>query len=1206
MNKTAIKSFAVWARNKLREEIRTRAGFVGIAEGGIAEPLPASTSEIKYFDVGAAQPISVTGKELREREKLVRQLEQQTEQNDGDYKKIYNQMIEDYAYDWFNRLIAIRFMEVNEYFPDNLRVLSSTEEGARDPDIVSLPFSSDLEFSEKEREQIIEWKTNGKSDSLFRFLLKKRCNQLHECLPGLFEEEGDASELMMHFSFVDKDGIIYHLVHDIEEEDWKEQVQIIGWIYQYYNSELKDETFAQAKKGKKISKERIPSATQLFTPDWIVRYMVENALGRIWLEGHPDDVLKAEWKYYLEEAEQEPEVQAQLEEIRKEYGQLTPEELTFIDPCMGSGHILVYAFDVLMQIYESQGYTKRDAVRSILKNNLYGLDIDGRAYQLAYFSIMMKAREYDTRILERGIAPQVYAIQESNGINRNQLNYFGADLEEIQKKDALQQMNELLDTFKDAKEYGSILNVKQYDWELLDRFVGSIVNDMQMNFETVGIDETRKLLKVILYNAKNLARKYDVACTNPPYMGISNGNKKLNDYVKKHYPDSKSDLFAVFIEKCGQMIIRNGYRSMITQHAWMFLSSFVKLRKKMLRADIVNMAHLGARAFEEIGGEVVQTTAFVVRNANITRYKGIYYRLLEPTTQVGKEKMFLGGDNHYEVKQDNFLKIPGSPIAYWVSKNLFRDFQQGKSIGLTAKVSEGIKTGNNEYFLRLWFEVNLKKFSMAKISKEYKWYPHHKGGEFRKWYGNLEWVINWESDGEEIKKSFNSGLQGQDMYFQCVCGSTKVSSKSTSMRYYEKNVLFDSGAPSIMAGVNTKYILALINSKVGKYILNILNPTLNLQVGDLKKIPILYQNYSLINELSSLCIELSRQDWDSFETSWDFKRHPLISFRNQDIFYNSDDKADFSKSVNYSIEGSFLLYQDFIKRRFNQLKSNEEELNRIFIDIYGLQDELTPEVDDKDVTVRKADLRRDIGSLISYAVGCMFGRYSLDTPGLAYAGGEWDATKYFSFIPDKDNVIPITDARYLDDDIVELFIKWLTVVYGKETLEENLDFMAKALGTKGTDSRDIIRNYFLKDFFKDHCAAYSVTGSGKRPIYWLFDSGKQNGFKALIYMHRYHADTIGRVRVSYLHRIQEKYENEVRAIDTMTLHMTDQRQIAIEEKRKEKLLKQIAEVKEYDEKLDHLAAEKIEIDLDDGVKVNYEKVQTDRDGMKYQILAPIK
>lgn len=1226
MNKTAIKNFAVWARRKLREEMITRAGFLGITEREILKPLAASTRDIQYFEIGAGKPVSIRNEEIEQRNNLVRKLSEEAEETD--YRRAYDNMIEKATFDWFNRLIAIRYMELNEYAPLDIRLLSSVEEGKQDPDLVSDPFGSNLEFSQEEHRQILEWKSQNRNDALFRFLLIRMCHELHRILPGIFQGKGDSSEIFMRLSFIDKDGVIYHLTHDIPEEDWRDQVQIIGWIYQYYNSELKDETFALLKKNVKITKERIPPATQLFTPDWIVRYMVENSLGRLWVEGHPEsraDFLPTEeeqkryaagerdgedgkWHYYLEDAGQEPEVERQLAEIRREYATLNPEDIRCIDPCMGSGHILVYLFDVLMQIYESVGYSRREAVRSVLENNLYGLDIDERAYQLAYFAVMMKARQYDrgflTREREDGMpdipAPHVYGIQESNGIRQEQLKFLGADMGEAEKGAALAQAERLLEQLFDAKEYGSILQVEPLDWELLRRFARGTADGGQMDLEMYGIDETQERLLKLIDVGEVLARTYHVVGTNPPYMGLSSGNAKLNEFVKKRYPDSKADLFAVFIERCGSMVRPNGYQAMITQHAWMFLSSFEKLRGKLQKVDTVNMVHLGARAFEEIGGEVVQTTSFVFRNGHIPGLEGAYCRLIESLTQQGKEEMFLRKQNRYTAKQDNFSKVPGKPEVYWASNLVFEIFRN-KSLLEIGQIAQGLITGNTNRFTRLWFEVSIHKFchsldsAFEEQENNAKWFPYNKGGEFRRWYGNNDFVVNWENDGYEIKHYVDakgkllSRPQGSRFYFKDIITWTKISSYNIAFRH--KNVGHISSEAGMTIDVPEEikfYILGLCNSKVIAVILQMLSPTLNFELGDIGKIPVIIRDSckTRIDEIVKENEGISKQDWDSFETSWDFVNHPLICSC-------------------FTVKKAFDNWKQGCNMRFEQLKGNEEELNRIFIDIYGLQDELSAKVEDKDITVRKADLQRDIKSLISYAVGCMFGRYSLDIEGLAYAGSEWDGSKYSTFIPDRDNCIPITDKRYFDNDIVVLFEKWLTVVYGEDTLEQNLDFVAEALGNKGSSSREIIRNYFLNDFFKDHCATYSVTGSGKRPIYWLFDSGKQNGFKALIYMHRYNEDMVGRVLI-YLQKLQNKYETEVRAIDAMLEHITDQRQAAAEEKRREHLRKQIEEVRDYDERLEHMANERVSIDLDDGVKVNYEKVQMDREEKKYQILAAIK
>jgi hypothetical protein len=753
MNKTAIKNFAVWARRKLISEITYKAGLLGVTEKGAAEPLPQSTKDLQFFDIGTKTYAEVQGAEIAQRNALVAAIRDKA--REVDYKTAFQNVVEEVAYTWFNRMIAIRFMEINDYLPSRVRVLSSENPGKLEPDFVTNPFDTDLDFTPYERDRVLQFKDENKLDELFRALFIKQCNKLHEILPELFEATRDYTELLLTISFTDKDGVVYHLTHDIPESDFDishtdedgktpGQVEIIGWMYQYYNTEPKDEVFALLKKNVKITKERIPAATQLFTPDWIVRYMVENSLGRLWVEGHPNAALKAGWKYYLEEAEQEPDVQAQLAKLREDYARLNPEDIKVIDPCMGSGHILVYAFDVLMQIYEAQGYTQRDAARLIVEKNLYGLDIDKRAYQLAYFAVMMKARQYNRRILNGELRPHLYAIQDSNGINRNQLQFFGWSMGDVERNKALTQVEYLLDTFRDAKEYGSILSVDMLDWELLYRFAGTVDYSDQISLDELNLEATKDALWTLVEQGAVLAQKYDVVVTNPPYMAVSNAGAKVNDYVKKNFPDSKADLFAVFIERCGQMAKKNGYQAMITQHAWMFLSSFEKLRRKLLAVDIVNMAHLGARAFEEIGGEVVQTTSFVMQKANAAGRKGLYARLVDGASQQEKEMIFLERKCQFVTDKENYDVIPGKIIAYWLSDALVNDFRRGTPLGEIAFPRQGLATSNNDKYLRLWFEVandnlNTKAVSTSDAKKSGKrWYPHCKGGGYRKWYGNRD------------------------------------------------------------------------------------------------------------------------------------------------------------------------------------------------------------------------------------------------------------------------------------------------------------------------------------------------------------------------------------------------------------------------------------------------------------------------------------
>ena len=1227
MDKTSIKNFAIWARNKLIADIGYKASLMGITEDGISEALSQSTISTEFYDIGTDNPYAISTNQIKQRKRLVEVIRKK--EADTDYKTAYKYIIEEVAYTWFNRLIAIRFMEVNDYLPSHMRVLSSVS-GKHEPDIVTNPFEAELELGDDDKEKITAYKSDNNIDELFNILFIKQCNALNTILPALFEKTDDYTELLLNLSVIDRDGVVYKLVTDIAEDDFNiekgGQVEIIGWLYQYYNSEPKAAAFA--KKGK-ISKEEIPAVTQLFTPDWIVRYMVENSLGRLWVEGHGNEEIKANWKYYLDEATQEAEVKKQLTEIRKEYAKLSPEDIKIIDPCVGSGHILVYAFDVLIQIYESAGYSTRDAAKCILEHNIYGLDIDDRAFQLAYFAIMMKARQYNRRILNGEYKPNIYSIKESNSINREHLNYLGSGCSENERNKALEQIGILLDKFKDAKEYGSILNVEQFDAELLEKFISQSEPDGQISMHTVGIEETVQELRQIIAVGKVLSEKYHTVVTNPPYAGTSNLSPKLNAYIKENYPDSKSDLFAVFIERCSEMTVENGYQAMITQHSWMFLSSFEKLRKKMMQSEIINMAHLGARAFEEIGGEVVQVTAFVRCIEHIKGYRGTYCRLIEPTSQQGKEKMFLDGENRYVTVQDNFKKIPGEPVAYWSSYNLIDKFILGYKLSDLCETRKGLATSDNNRFLRLWYEPIFSKvgFSLLDnretIESAFKWFPINKGGEYHRWYGNKEYVINWQNDGYEIRNFRNnngkllSRPQNTKYNFKSALTWSKITTSVFSARFSERGFLFDDAA-AICFHKDTqrlKYILGFLNSKCCQLVLNILNPTINIQIGDIGNIPIIESHQEPVIRLSECCIDISKSDWDSYETSWDFVTHPLIK---PALAENNSNRSQTLIADCYSA------WVDECEARFNKLKANEEELNRIFIDIYGLQDELDADVADKDITVHrifdtKEDIlesmkgsnyvrtkRDEVISLLSYAVGCMFGRYSLDVEGLAYAGGEWDDSKYISFKPDDNNIIPITDEEYLDDDIVTRLCTWLKAVYSESTLEANLDFIADALGGKDNTSREIIRNYFLNDFFKDHCSTYSVTGSGKRPIYWLFDAGKKNGFKALIYLHRYNADTIGNLRIDYLHLLQRIYESESKRMQSTIDSANSPREVALASKRKEKLQKQLKECHEYDEKIAHLALSRIELDLDDGVKVNYRKIQTDRDGKFYDVLADSK
>ena len=859
MNKSKIQKFAMWARTELITQVKQRAYQYGIGEAGFGDT-----------SVEAISGRLLTAEERTQREELIRLVK----------KKGYNQVMEEVAYTWFNRFIALRFMEVNNYLPSHIRVFSDAS-GAFKPEI--LRDALHLELPGLNHAKVAEYIENSETEALYRYLLLTQCNALNEALPMMFERMGGYTEMLLPNNILRPDSVLARLIADIDEQDWTDQVQIIGWLYQYYNTELKDDTFAQLKKNVKIAKERIPAATQLFTPDWIVRYMVENSLGRLWLEGHPNAELHDGWKYYLDEAEQEPEVEAQLVGLREEYKTIKPEEIKVIDPCMGSGHILVYAFDVLMQIYTSAGWDQREAAQSILKNNLYGLDIDDRAAQLAYFAVMMKARQYDRRLLTRGIQPNIYSICESNGIPAMAIEYFHKNDPKL-KAD----IESIITEMRDAKEYGSILNITPVDFAGLYARFDEIRSDISM-MKQAALDELLPLVQC----AEVLAQKYDVVVTNPPYMGSSGMNPLLTNYVKTNYPDSKSDLFACFIERCGQMAKKNGYQAMITQHAWMFLSSFEKLRTKLLAVDIVNMAHLGARAFEEIGGEVVQTTSFVIRKSHIADYKGEYCRLIEPTSQQGKEDMFLAAENRYAANQSNFSKIPGSPVAYWASAKVVQIFSTTPRLIQVFETRNGMSTTNNDLFLKLWHEVSVKKIGISDYDAKSaaasgkKWFPYNKGGEYRRWYGNRSYLVNWENDGEYLKSyvsrrygSYSKEIRSENRYFFESVTWGGVGASKSGFRFSPKGVIFDSGANGLFTPSHREllYVLGLLNSSLVDSLLQLINPTINTGSGTVGNFPTILDESSeddVIERVKS-SVAASKSDWDSYESSWDFKRNPLI------------------------------------------------------------------------------------------------------------------------------------------------------------------------------------------------------------------------------------------------------------------------------------------------------------------------------------------
>ena len=1181
MDKTAIKTFAINSRKKLMEDVEYKMSLVGIDKDNIYEPI-SSANGIETYQLGGSTN-SIYDNDISKRERLVKEVKQ----------KGFENVVEEVAYTWFNRIIAIRFMEINNFLPTKTRVLSSETAGKIEPDIITEAFDVDLDYTQEDKELIFKLKDENKLDELFRFLFIKQCNKLNEILPGLFEKTDDYLELLLNISFTNEDGVVRQLIDTIPEKDFESQVEVIGWLYQFYNTELKDETFANLKKRIKISKERIPAATQLFTPDWIVKYMVENSVGRLWLEGHPNNELKSKWKYYVDEAKQEPEVEQQLITIRKESEILKPEDITVIDPCMGSGHILVYVFEVLMDIYVSEGFTEKDACESILKNNLYGLDIDKRAYQLAYFAVLMKARKYNRRILTKGISPLLCSIEETNSISKE-------FIEELISQDKTNEKdwNYLYNIFKNAKEYGSILDIKNINFDELFNDIGTYESDKN-NLNQYKYQNEIQLMKNIIQQSKFLVKNYDIVATNPPYMGNSGMNPNLKDYLKKNYPNSKSDLFAVFIEKCHDFCNEKGFVAMITQQSFMFLSTFEKLRVELINNHtIINMAHLGAHAFEEIGGEVVQATTFVNKNNLIENYKSTFHRLTEFNSESKKEEEFHNDKNKYIIKQFNFDKIPGSPIAYWIDDNLIACFNN-TNLSSLGDIKVGLQTGENTRFLRYWWEVDFNNIGFSSINCEdskntnKKWFPYNKGGDYRKWWGNQEFVVNWENDGYEIRNIIGpngrvrSRAQNTQFYFHKSLSWSKISSGKVAFRYYPNGFIFDvAGCSVFLDKKNINYIFGFLNSNICGDILDLISPTLNYEVGHVASLPIIFDE-SKQNEIENLVItniNIEKEDWDENETSWNFKSHPFVFFKGDSL----------SEKYNF--------WQKYKTNQFNYLKTNEEKLNKLFYDIYNVDGD--HEIEDKYISLNKNDLKKDIESIISYSVGCMFGRYNLNQGGLCFAGGEFDLNKYHNFIPDDDNIIPVLDTAYFDDDIVGYFTKFIEKCFGKEKLEENLDFIAKVLSNSSKPSREVLRDYFLKNFFNSHKKIYK-----KHPIYWQFSSGKENGFNCLIYMHRYEPSLVAKIRTDYLHKTQKAIEQRIANTNTIINNSTSKQEVANITKEKVKLQKQLKETQEYDELLAHIANQNIEIDLDNGVKFNYElfqNIEIKKEGKKSKKLNLLK
>ena len=1017
-------------------------------------------------------------------------------------------------------------------------------------------------------------KDENKLDELFRFLFIKQSNKLNEILPGLFKTTDDSLELLLNISFTSEEGVVRQLIDTIPEEDFTKQVEIIGWLYQYYISEKKNQVININKSN--IKKEDIPAATQLFTTDWVVKYMVDNSLGRYWIERNPNSSLKKHLEFYLGEAQQDEETQRKLDEIRSE--NISVEELTFFDPCMGSGHILVYAFDVFFEIYKELGYLERDIPELILKNNIFGLDIDDRAYQLAYFAVLMKARKYDRKILQKGIVPNVYAIQESGNITDSIIEFIQKHNEKI-----VNDVIYLKEIFESGKEFGSLIQVKNIDFNNLRTSLNEIIDNSKSTLTDINITNIiSNDLMALINQAELLSKKYSAVVTNPPYM--NKFEKNLKDFAKKYYKDYSKDLFSMFIYRNFDFCIQYGYNALMTPFVWMFINNYENLRNFIINnKNIISLIQLEYSAFSEA---IVPICTFVFINDNLN-YSGKYIRLSEfpGNMEVQNKKVLEAIDNPNLNYIFNFniiksLNIPRSPICYWINNNIINAFTEGLKLEELSDVKVGLQTSDNNRFLRFWHEVNINDIGFnipnSNISKEsgFKWFPHNKGGSFRKWYGNQDYIVNWYDDGYEIKnfKDKNGKLksrpQNTSFYFKESISWSEISSSKVSFRFFETGFVFDSTGCSLFAGdINKYYLLGFLNSSINQYILNLISPTMHYTTGAVSSIPIIKnQSNKFIEKIVKENIEICKKDWDDYEISWNYKYHPLLQFEMKKIKDNFDN------------------WRKLKEKQFNLLKNNEIVLDQFFSEIYST--ELNLNILDQHISVQKADYESDIKSFISFVVGCMFGRYSLDNEGLQFAGGEFNINNYTKFKPDDDNIIPVLDTAYFDDDIVGYFTKFVETCFGKKTLEENLDFIAGALSKSKKPSREIIRQYLLKNFFNDHKRTYK-----KCPIYWQFSSGKHNGFNCLVYMHRYEPSLVARIRTDYLHKTQKAIEQKITNNDNIINNSTSKQEVTRATKEKTKLQKQLKETQEYDEVLSHIANQNIEIDLDDGVKVNYAKFQ---------------
>ena len=1176
MNRNTHEAYAQKARRDFIAAVNARAAFYGLTAKSI-EPI-VEQGDVALIGARAfPRNVAVSRKRLEEQIR-----------RDG-----FERVMETMAYTWFNRFAAIRYMELHGYLDHGYRVLSHPE-GQDQPEI--LEHAADVDFPGLDREKAVELKLDGsKDEELYRLLLKAQCNALHQTMPFLFERIGDETELLLPANLLHTNSLIRQLVECIDESAWG-QIEIIGWLYQFYISEKKAQVI-----GKVVASEDIPAATQLFTPNWIVKYLVQNSLGAQWLATYPHSSIRGQMDYYIKPAEQSEEVTAQLAAITP--GTLNPEALTLIDPASGSGHILVEAYDLFKAIYLERGYQKRSVAQLILEKNLFGLDIDGRAAQLTGFALMMKGRADDRRLFERGVKLNVMALVDSKGFDAERLAY-GVKLSDYGL--AASDLLELKRLFEHATTFGSLIQVP----ERLAAKLPGLKRLSETTSQDLYVVDALKRFAPLVQQAKLLAAQYDAVVANPPYMGSRGMNSLVKKFVKDHFPDAKSDLFACFIERGYTLAKDAGYNAMVTMQSWMFLSSFEKMRERMLREKtICKMAHLGARAFGSISGEVVQTTACVLQNRSPQGYKPVFFRLLDGG-EAEKRTALANGEKRFDTTaQDEFKKIPGSPAAYWVSERLRDVFEEGTLLGELVDAKQGLATANNDQFLRRWHEVDCGKCSYDSKSRDAaaqsgkKWFPYNKGGEFRKWYGNKDYLVNWEYDGRAIRAfgtenggRARSAVRNTEFYFQESLTWSDVTSGPPSFRLNDCGGIHDVKGMSAFSfrGVEPLLLAAYCNTLIVRAIARATNPTLSFQIGNFANIPfieVVGENLRLdVTKNVDRLVHTTVDDWNAYERSWNFESLPIL-------------KA--SSDTTSTLEASYTAWITRSRETIAEIKRLEEENNHLFIDAYVLQDEITPDVPIEEITLtvnpayryggklteeeQWTRFRKDtMAELVSYAIGCIMGRYSLDAPGLIYAHSGnvgFDASRYTTFPADPDGIVPLTDSEWFDDDVAHRLIEFISVAWDAAHLVDNLAFLADNLSPKKNESsRETLRRYLCDSFFKDHLQTYK-----KRPIYWLFSSGKQKAFQCLVYLHRYNEGTLARMRTEYVIPLQGMMASRVLQLEgdiAVAASTTHRRRL---EKERETLVKQQSELREFDEKLRHYADQRIGLDLDDGVKVNYGK-----------------